>query len=391
MIDFFAKRFIKDDQNYGDARVRTAYGTLCSIAAIAFNVLLFAAKEFIGILTGSVAIMADAFNNLADAGSAVLMLVGFKFANAKPAPDRPFGHGRIEYITGLIVSALILVAAVELGRSSVVKIITPEAVTFSWVAVLILVLSIAVKFYMAHFTRSIADKIDSSAMRATAADYTSDTLSTFVVLVCTLLYRAFGLNLDGWGGALVSLFILWAGVGSAKETLLQLLGTTPDPKLVKQIEDIVLSYDNIVGIHDLVVHDYGPGRLMVSLHAEVPGNLNVFTVHDVIDQAMAELDQKLGCESVIHMDPICTDDEAVVAMRKRVAAIAAEVDARITIHDFRMVTGPTHTNVIFDAVIPHNFEHSDEEAAAAISDRITAEYPNVFAVIKIDKPYTTSE
>ncbi len=360
MIDFFAKRFIKDYQNYGDPRVRTAYGTLCSIAAIAFNVLLFAAKEFIGILTGSVAIMADAFNNLADAGSAVLMLVGFKFANAKPAPDRPFGHGRIEYITGLIVSALILVAAVELGRSSVVKIITPEAVTFSWVAVLILVLSIAVKFYMAHFTRSIADKIDSSAMRATAADYTSDTLSTFVVLVCTLLYRAFGLNLDGWGGALVSLFILWAGVGSAKETLLQLLGTTPDPKLVKQIEDIVLSYDNIVGIHDLVVHD-------------------------------SELDQKLGCESVIHMDPICTDDEAVVAMRKRVAAIAAEVDARITIHDFRMVTGPTHTNVIFDAVIPHNFEHSDEEAAAAISDRITAECPNVFAVIKIDKPYTTSE
>ncbi|MDD6077780.1 MAG: cation diffusion facilitator family transporter, partial [Clostridiales bacterium] len=182
MIDFFAKRFIKDDQNYGDARVRTAYGTLCSIAAIAFNVLLFAAKEFIGILTGSVAIMADAFNNLADAGSAVLMLVGFKFANAKPAPDRPFGHGRIEYITGLIVSALILVAAVELGRSSVVKIITPEAITFSWVAVLILALSIAVKFYRAHFTRSIADKIDSSAMRATAADYTSDTLSTFVVL-----------------------------------------------------------------------------------------------------------------------------------------------------------------------------------------------------------------
>lgn len=387
MFTFLAKHFIKDFQNYGDPTVRTAYGTLSSVVAIVFNVLLFAAKAAIGLLTGSVAITADAFNNLADAGSAVLMLVGFKFANAKPAPDRPFGHGRIEYITGLIVSALILVAAVELGRSSIAKIIAPEAISFSWVAVLVLALSIAVKFYMAYFTRRTADRIDSSAMRATAKDYQSDTISTTVVLISTLLYRAFGLNLDGWGGVLVSLFILWAGVGSAKETLLQLLGTAPDPKLVRQIEEIVLSFDGIVGIHDLVVHDYGPGRLMVSLHAEVPGDGNVFAAHDVIDRAMAELDARLGCESVIHMDPICTDDETVVSMREQVAQLARGIDPHITIHDFRMVAGPTHTNVIFDAVVPHRFPEPDDAVKAEISARIAAQWPDTFAVIQIDKPY----
>jgi len=365
MISILSKIFIRGKE--GSAK-RKAYGTLCSIVGILLNVFLFAGKYFAGIISGSVAITADAFNNLSDAGSSFITLVGFLFAGKKPDPDHPFGHGRFEYISGFVVSIAILLMGFELLRSSVDKIIHPKPVDTSTLTMVILLVSIAVKLYMAFYNRSVGRKIGSAAMEATAIDSLSDSVATTVVLLAMLVMRFAGINIDGVCGVLVAVFILYAGIRAAKETLDPLMGLAPDKEFVEQVEQIVMSHDMVKGIHDLVVHDYGPGRRMISLHAEVPGDHDIFEIHDLIDRIERELDEKLVCEAVIHMDPIETDNEEVARMRDLVAGQVKLIDDRMTIHDFRMVTGKTETNLIFDAVAPYDRKMSKEQVKNKIEE-----------------------
>ena len=386
MITLLAKHFIPNSENIADPAVRQAYGSLCGFMGIFLNLLLFGGKYLAGVLAGSVAVMADAFNNLADAGSSIVTLLGMCLANMKPDPDHPFGHGRIEYITGVAVSIMIIVVGFELGQDSINQVKSPQPLDASLLSIGILVASILVKIYIFVYNRSVGRKINAPAMLATAADSLSDCISTAVVLVSMLLSRFLGINIDGWCGMLVATFILYAGIRSTAETLSPLLGTPPDPQFVEQIETIVLSYDEIVNIHDLVVHDYGPGRRMVTLHAEVPGNGDIFALHDAVDSAEIELRDTLGCMATIHMDPISMDDEKVASMRLQTALFASELGEGISIHDFRMVEGPTHTNVIFDAVLPYDLKMTPDELNAKLTDFITA-IPHHNAVITIDRPY----
>lgn len=387
MITFLMKLFIKDSGDVKNPEVRRKCGALCSAVGIGLNICLFLGKYLAGVISGSIAIMADAFNNLSDAGSSLITLIGFKFAGMKPDKEHPFGHGRIEYISGLAVSLAIILMGIELARSSIAKILSPTPVDMSLLSVGILVVSVAVKLYMCAYNRAVGKRIDSSAMKATAMDSLSDAVATSVVLLAMLVLHFTGLNVDGWCGVMVALFILYAGWNAARDTMSPLLGQSPDPELIDEIREITLSYPQIVGIHDLVVHDYGPGRLMISLHGEVPGNGNIFELHDVIDQVERELKDKLGCEAVIHMDPIETDNEAVGVMRSEVAALVKEVDREITIHDFRMVKGPTHTNLIFDAVVPYQFQLTDQEVAEEIEKRVQERWSNYYAVVSIDHSY----
>lgn len=387
MITFLAHLLIKDCDNTSDSRVRGAYGVLCSVAGIVFNILLFIGKYLAGSLSGSIAITADAFNNLSDAGSSVITLMGFQFAGRRPDSEHPFGHGRYEYISGLIVSFLILLMGIELGKSSLEKIFQPQPMEAGWIVLTILLCSIAVKVYMCVYNRRIGRRIDSSAMRATAMDSLSDVAATSVVLLCTLIYMIWQVNLDGWGGVLVALFILYTGIASVRDTLGPLLGQAPDPEFVHKIEDIVHSHPQIVGIHDLIIHDYGPGHCLISLHGEVSGDGDIYELHDMIDLVEQELQEKLGCEAVIHMDPIAADDEQVQAMKIRVEAVLKELDPRITVHDFRMVEGPTHTNLIFDAVVPQDAAASEEKAKAMIRQQVQSLGQQYRTVVRIDRFY----
>lgn len=387
MVTLLARLCIKDYRNTENPSVRGAYGILCSIVGIVLNLLLFAGKYLAGSLSGSLAIMADAFNNLSDAASSFVTLIGFRFAGRGPDTDHPFGHGRYEYISGLVVSFLILLMGIELGQSSIEKILHPEAMEGGWLTVLILLVSIAVKFYMHRYNRKIGEKIDSAAMKATAMDSLSDSIATAVVLICTVIYLATDVNLDGWGGGLVALFIIYTGITSIRDTLSPLLGQAPDPEYVQKIETIVKAHPEILGIHDLVVHDYGPGHRLISLHGEVSGDGDIYVLHDVIDRIEQELHDKLGCEAVIHMDPIAANDEHVNAMREKVEELLARWDSRISLHDFRMVEGPTHTNLIFDAVVPQDLAATEEEAQKKIEQLIAQLGEQYRAVVKIDRFY----
>ena len=387
MVTLLARLCIKDYRNTENPSVRGAYGILCSIVGIVLNLLLFAGKYLAGSLSGSLAIMADAFNNLSDAASSFVTLIGFRFAGRGPDTDHPFGHGRYEYISGLVVSFLILLMGIELGQSSIEKILHPEAMEGGWLTVLILLVSIAVKFYMHRYNRKIGEKIDSAAMKATAMDSLSDSIATAVVLICTVIYLATDVNLDGWGGGLVALFIIYTGITSIRDTLSPLLGQAPDPEYVQKIETIVKAHPEILGIHDLVVHDYGPGHRLISLHGEVSGDGDIYVLHDMIDRIEQELHDKLGCEAVIHMDPIAANDEHVNAMREKVEELLAQWDSRISLHDFRMVEGPTHTNVIFDAVVPQDLAATEETAKKKIEQLIAQLGEQYRAVVKIDRFY----
>lgn len=387
MISLIAAWLIPDYQNTQDRKVRHAYGVLCGAAGIVFNSLLFAFKAFAGILSGSIAITADAFNNLSDAGSSVVTLLGFKLAAQKPDRDHPFGHGRMEYISGLVVSMVILLMGFELIKTSVQKIIAPQAVVFRPLILMILIASIAVKFYMSSYNRVIGKRIGSAAMLATAADSLSDCLATTAALISTLVGHYFSISIDGWCGVAVACFILWAGVNAVKETIDPLLGQPPTQEFVEEVERRVLCHDGITGIHDLIVHDYGPGRRFISLHAEVSADGDMLALHDVIDTAERELSEEMGCLATIHMDPLEQNDSLTMQNRERVATIVRLIDPSITIHDFRMVSGPTHTNVIFDAVVPHSCPLSDRELTARISDGVRALDGNYFAVVKIEKSF----
>ena len=387
MVSLLSRFFIKNRDDITNPAVRKAYGSLCSALGITLNVLLFAGKYAAGLISGSIAITADAFNNLSDAGSSAISLIGFRLAGKKPDPDHPFGHGRLEYISGLCVAALILVMGVELLISSVEKIISPEPVENGLLPAIILIVSIGVKVYMSLYNRAIGKKISSSAMLATATDSLSDSVATAVVLLSMLVSYLFSVNIDGYAGVLVALFILFAGVGVARDTLSPLLGQAPDPELVRKIEDIVMARDEIIGMHDLVVHDYGPGRLMISLHAEVDGRGDIFELHDAVDVVERTLAQELGCEATIHMDPVVCDDERVDAERARLLEIIADLGDVLSIHDFRMVAGPSHTNLVFDAVIPGGLSKTAEEVRKEICQAVEEKMPGRFAVVTVDTSY----
>lgn len=387
MISLLARLFLKPGEQ-DEAALRKAYGILCGAVGIGFNALLFLGKFFAGTISGSIAITADAFNNLSDAGSSFVTLLGFQLAGQKPDAGHPFGHGRFEYLSGLAVSVLILLMGFELAQSSVNKILHPAPVDFSWLVVAILCVSIAVKLYMAFYNRRLGKKLDSPAMLATAADSLSDSVATTAVLAATLVGHFTNLMIDGWMGILVALFILWSGFHAAKDTIDPLLGTPPTHEFVEQIRQLVLAHPAIIGIHDLIVHDYGPGRVMISLHAEVSASENMLDIHDEIDNVENELRQRLGCEAVIHMDPIVTDDGVTEETRRRVAALVHCIDDAISIHDFRMVPGPTHTNVIFDAVVPFHFRLTDAEVEEKIKAAVRALDGSYFAVVKVERSYT---
>ena len=387
MISILSRIFIKNHTETSDPGVRRAYGVLCGAVGIFLNVLLFAAKYLAGTLTGSIAIVADAFNNLSDAGSSIITLLGFKLAAKKPDRDHPYGHGRFECIAGLVVSFVILMMGFDLAKTSVTKIIHPEAVDFSILSICILIGSILVKLYMALYNRAVGKRISSAAVLATATDSLSDVCATTMVLAATLIARFTGVNIDGWAGAIVSLVILWAGFNAAKDTIDPLLGQAPDPEFVQRIADIVNRYPDVVGIHDLAVHDYGAGRVMISLHAEVPSSGDIMALHDVIDTIERDLQDELNCSAVIHMDPISTDDQLITSTRELLKErIHAQISPDISIHDFRMVPGPTHTNVIFDAVVPYEFAMSDAQVQEKISSLVRAIEGDYFAVVTIDHP-----
>ena len=388
MIPISARFFVKNREQVDDPKVRLAYGTFCGALGIALNLCLFAGKFLAGTLAASVAVTADAFNNLSDAGSSLISLIGFKLAARKPDPEHPFGHGRFEYIASFIISMLILLMGFELGKSSVEKILHPQPVDYSALTFAILVISVAVKLYMYLYNHQIGAKIQSASMKATAMDSVSDAVSTTAVLLSAILAKLFSLSLDGWMGLVVAGFILYTGYQSAKETIDVILGEPPTAEFVKQVEDIVLSKDGIYGIHDMIVHNYGPGRTFVTLHTEVPSDGDIVAIHDTIDHIEWEIDTKLGCLATIHMDPLDLRDEETLREREMVEKILKDIDPAITFHDFRMVSGPTHTNVIFDIVVPYGYPVSDHELTEKIAGKIHAENKERFAVITVDKDFT---
>ena len=387
MTERLVRRFIPDWETVGDPAVRERYGILSGGVGIFLNLLLSAGKLVAGLLTGSIAVTADAFNNLSDAGSSVVTLVGFKLAGQKADDGHPFGHGRIEYLAGLLVSLLILMVGVELGKSSIEKIIHPEDVAFSLLSVGILAVSILVKLWMCLFNRKLGKRIGSTAMEATATDSLSDVVATSAVLAGTLVGDLTGVSIDGWIGVVVAVFILRAGWGAAKDTVDPLLGSAPDPALVKGIQELVMSHRQVVGMHDLVIHDYGPGRRMCSFHAEVPQNADIMEAHDAIDHIEREILEKYGVETTAHMDPIATEDEGVNRLREQVRLLVKQVDDEMTIHDFRVTRGPQHTNLIFDVVVPRHCKLSDEEIVRQITSRIRELDPACYAVLQLDRAY----
>lgn len=388
MIKLLTKIFVKE-KTQGE-ELRQIYGMICSGAGIALNILLFLIKFIAGSLSGAISVTADAFNNLSDSGSSLITMFGFRMAAKKPDPKHPFGHGRIEYLSGIAVSILIVLMGFELLTGSFDKIMHPELPETSPLVFAILAISIAVKFYMFLYNRKYGKFCNSAAMKATATDCLSDMISTAVVFVSMIITHFTSVNIDAYCGLAVSLFILWAGLKSAYETIGPLLGQPPEKEFVEEIEKIVLAGKDILGVHDLIVHDYGPGRCMVSLHAEVPANGDILEIHDEIDNLERELTEKLGCLSVIHMDPIQTDNEKVAAYKELAMKVCAEIYEGMKLHDFRMVEGNTHTNLIFDVVVPHCFRMSDAEIQREIDEKIKEQDKKLFTVVTVDKEYVTT-
>ena len=388
MITLLSRIFIKNNKDYDKPDVRTAYGLLCSLVGVFLNIILFGLKYTAGVISSSVAITADAFNNLSDSASSLITLVGFKLANQKPHGDHPFGHGRYEYISGLIVSFLILFMGYEVGKTSLGKILHPEECSLTIITVVIMLASIATKLYMFMYNKTLGAKIDSAAMKATAYDSFGDVTSTAVVLISAVISHFAGINLDGWCGLLVAAFIIYSGIKSAIETINPLLGQPPSPEFVKQIESVVYSHPEIIGIHDLVVHDYGPGRRMISLHGEMPGTMNVLDMHDIIDCIEAELIAQLGCEAVIHMDPVQVDNPMLEDISAYLKIVLSEICDDLSFHDLRIVPGNSHTNIIFDVCMSPDCKISESKIIATIRTKISEKYgDNFFCVIKLETSY----
>lgn len=388
MITFLASLFIKDRRNYDSLAVRQAYGVLSGAVGIGLNILLFLGKWIAGTLSGSIAITADAFNNLSDAGSSIITLIGFRLSGQAPDPEHPFGHGRMEYISGLLVSVAILVMGFELIWSSFGKLRDPEPIESSALVLGILLASIFVKVYMFYYNRSLSKKLDSAAMKATSVDSLSDTVATTLVLIATVISKYTGLILDGWFGILVGIFIVYTGGSTLKETIDLLIGQPPKKEFIDEIREIVLGHSLVYGVHDLIVHDYGPGRRMISLHAEVAVDGDIQDIHEQIDHIEHELQEKLNCSATIHMDPIVTDDKEVLEMKEKVEEMVQSLDENFSMHDFRMAKGPTRTNLIFDVEVPRKTSLTDNEIMNRLKEQVHGlPGSKYFAVIQIDHEY----
>ena len=387
MIKLLAKIFIKNSTDYNNPDVRKKYGILCGLFGVFLNILLFAAKFVAGTISASIALIADAFNNLSDAASSLISVLGFKLSSKKADPEHPLGHGRIEYIAGFVISMLIFVMGFELLKNSISAIITPEPVSYDLFSIIIMVAAILVKLYMFLYNHSTAKKIESVSMEATAKDSLSDMISTAVVILSVILSRFTTLPVDGIAGVIVAIFIFFTGKEAAAETLEPLLGKAPSIDLVSQIATVVMAHEPICGMHDLVIHDYGPGRLMITLHAEVPGNMDIFALHEIIDQTELDLAEKFNCHVTIHLDPVDVDNEQLTELKQILAKTTTYVHPSITVHDVRMVPGKEHTNLIFDVVKPFDCTLTDTELKEKISNLVRAERKDVNCVIKVDMPF----
>jgi len=388
MTGWLVKLFVKNHEQAQLPEVRASYGKLSGIVGIVCNVLLFAVKFLLGTLTASVAITADAFNNLGDASSGIVSFLGFKMASRPADKEHPYGHARYEYLAGLTVCVLILVIGVELLKESFGKILRPEQVNFSWITVIVLLLAIGVKLWLAVFNRTLGKRINSQTLLATAADSRNDVIATGTVILATVLSYVTKVQLDGYMGLLVALFILYSGVNLVKETLDPILGKAADEELVKEIEKRIMSYPGVLGTHDLMIHDYGPGRQFGSVHVEVAAEEDVLKSHDMVDNIERDFLGELNIHLIVHMDPIITKDESVRNLRHWLAKEVKKVQEDLTIHDLRVVPGETHTNVIFDCVVPRGLKRSDEEIKEAIDRLVKETYPNHYCVITVDHSYT---
>ncbi len=386
MIEFLIRRFVPDWQQVQRTDVRERYGTLAAAVGILSNIFLCIIKGLIGLFSGSIAVTADAVNNLSDAGSSVITLLAFKIAGKPADEEHPYGHARMEYISGMAVSFIIILLGLELMGSSFEKILHPEEVGVSALTYLVLIVSIAVKLWQGMFNRNLGKRISSEALQATAADSLNDVFSTGAVLLSTLVYQFTAIPIDGWVGMLVAIFITVSGVKLIMETGSPLLGQAPDPQMVRELEEKITAYDGVIGIHDLQVHNYGPGRVFATVHAEVPANRDILVSHDIIDNIEREVGHEMNLNLVIHMDPVVTDDERLNQLHAQVQQIVAGIDSNLSMHDFRAVFGPTHTNLVFDVVVPPGFSLSDSELSRRIEQQVQT-LGSYFCVITVDHNY----
>lgn len=391
MLKLLSKLFIKNSGDASDPKVRSGYGMMSGIVGIVANVILFAGKFFIGIAASSVAIQADAFNNLSDAGSSIVSLTGFRLSSRPADEGHPFGHGRYEYISGFIVSMAIIIMGFELGKSSVEAIINPTNTVFNVYAIIAMLASVLIKVWLCFFNRKIGRLIRSEAVKATAMDSLSDAAATGTLVIGMIISYTADVNLDGYLGLVISAFILFTGIKSCKDTLDPLIGQMPDVSFVKGIEETVMAHELILGMHDLIVHSYGANRTLISLHAEIPAEAPIFETHDLIDNIEKELKDKFKCEAVIHMDPISSNDSLTKSLRSDVSRIVKEIDPILNIHDFRIVPGPTHTNIIFDLVTPHRFRIPDAELTKEIAGKVRCLDERYNTVITVDKSFVQAE
>ncbi len=387
MNDFLFKKFIKDYENVKDSDVRDNYGKLAGAVGIVSNSLLCIMKILIGWISGSIAIIADGINNLADASSSIITLVGFKLAALPEDEEHPYGHARIEYLAGMAVSVMIILVGVELGKSSIDKILEPSPLEFSWVLAAVLILAIVIKVWQARFNISTGKKINSLALMATGADSRNDVISTCVVLLGVLIGHFAEIQIDGYLGLLVAVFIIWSGICLVKETVSPLLGEAPDHELVEQIAQIAKSHEGILDIHDLAVHNYGPGKIFASIHLEVDASVDVMESHDLVDNIEHEIANKLNINITAHMDPVDLSTPYRAEIMEIIKNAIKPIDGVVSMHDLRLVTGPTHTNVIFDIVIAPGCKSSEDEIKKVIDDAIHKKYPNFFTAIDFDKSY----
>lgn len=391
MTEFLVRHFVKEYENVEKLSVRTAYGVLSSVTSLFCNVLLFVVKWTVGFLMHSISVMADAFNNLSDAGSSLIGLVGVKLAEKPADEEHPFGHGRIEYIAALVVSFLVLQVGFSFLKDSIGKIREPEMIKFQLVSVAILILSIGVKLWMAGFNGKLGKRINSKVMMATATDAMGDVATTASTIVSILFFRITGINIDGFVGIGVSLVIMWAGIGIAKDTLEPLIGEAVDPEVYVRISKFVESYDGIVGTHDLIVHNYGPVKSMASIHAEVPNDVDVEKSHEIIDRIERDAMKQIGIFLVIHMDPVETRDEQVLAAKAHVVQTLAKMDDSVSIHDFRMVDGKEQINLIFDMVIPHEYDKEKQiELKRKFREKLKEVDDRYQCVITMERSYVAS-
>lgn len=387
MTDLLIRIFIKDSESISSPQVRAKYGMLSGFAGITVNIILCIIKFAIGAITGSIAITGDAFNNLSDAASSVVSLFGFKLASKPADKEHPYGHGRLEYLCGMAVGALILFMGFELVKSSISKIITPEKTAFSWVAVIVLAVSILGKIWLAVFNKKIGKTINSETIAAVATDSINDIIATTASIVALVLSNYFTLPFDGIFGVIVSGFVLWAGFGVFKSTVSPLLGQPPTEETVRAIEDKILSYDGILGVHDLIIHDYGLGRCFVSAHAEVSSQTEIMESHDLIDVIEQDITAETGYSITLHMDPLVENDETINAAKAMVTEIVKSIESTLSIHDFRVVSGPHHTNLIFDLVIPFSVKTDSAVIIGQINSALEKLEKNYYAVITVDRSY----